>query len=145
MTSMITVAQVNYLVADIERSRDFYQRLGIAFRSRSRDDVEQVEAWVSTNTGVTIVLHSPEFAAWWDPDTPGPVPGDPEVDLELESSERLDAIVEDLRTTKVTIAKEPMNMSWGQRFAIVVDPDGHRIGLKAPLDVEKPPAASSQA
>lgn len=56
------VVQVNFVVADLERSRDFYRRLGCTFRSRSRPGVETVEAWFSADAGVTILLHSPEFA-----------------------------------------------------------------------------------
>ncbi|KWX56689.1 VOC family protein [Mycobacterium sp. NAZ190054] len=130
---MVQVVQVNFVVSDSERSRDFYQRLGCAFRPRSRVDVEAVEAWVSTGPGVTIVLHSPEFAAWWDASTPGPAPGGPQVDLELDSAHQLDAVVGELSRAGTTIAKEPTDMPWGQRFAIIIDPDGHRIGLKAPM------------
>lgn len=130
---MVAVVQVNFVVADLERSRDFYRRLGFMFRSRSRQGVENVEAWVSTEAGVTIVLHSAEFASWWDPSTPGPAAGGPEIDLELDSPNLLDAVVGELRASGATIAKQPVDMSWGQRFAIVLDPDGYRIGLKAPL------------
>lgn len=130
---MVAVVQVNFVVADLDRSRKFYQRMGVTFRSRSRPEVETVEAWVSTGSGVTLVLHSPEFAAWWDPTSPGPAAGGPEIDLEVESAEALDAVVTDLGTRGTTIAEQPVDTSWGQRFAIVIDPDGHRIGLKAPL------------
>jgi catechol 2,3-dioxygenase-like lactoylglutathione lyase family enzyme len=131
------LVQVNLVVADLERSRDFYQRLGLVFRPRSRLGVEKVEAWVADNAGTTVVLHSPDFARWWDSGTPGPVPGGPQIDYELESAELLAATVADLQSVGGRVAKEPTDMSWGQRFAIVVDPDGYRIGLKAPL-----PAAS---
>ncbi|MBO0840630.1 MAG: VOC family protein [Sciscionella sp.] len=130
---MVAVVQVNFIVADLDRSRDFYRRLGFTFRERSRRGVDAVEAWVADDAGVIVVLHSIEFATWWDPNTPGPVAGGPQIDLELDSAELLESIVDDLRSSGATIAKEPTTMSWGQRFAIVVDPDGYRIGLKAPL------------
>ena len=130
---MVAVAQVNFVVADLERSRDFYQRLGFTFRSRSRQGVQTVEAWVSTDAGLTVVLHSSEFAAWWDPTTPGPAAGGPQIDLELDAANQLDAVVDEIGTSGATIAKQPTDMPWGQRFAIVIDPDGYRIGLKAPL------------
>lgn len=130
---MVAVVQVNFVVADLERSRDFYRRLGFTFRGRSRPGVETVEARVSTDAGVTIVLHSPEFASWWDPSTPGSAAGGPEIDLELDSPNLLDAVVDELRGLGATVAKQPVDMSWGQRFAIVLDPDGYRIGLKAAL------------
>ncbi|WP_195909024.1 VOC family protein [Microlunatus sp. Gsoil 973] len=142
---MAVVVQVNFVVADLERSRDFYQRLGFSFRSRSRLGVDAVEAWVADNGGVTVVLHSPEFARWWDAATPGPTSGGPQIDLELESADALQAVVDDLHTAGGTIGKEPTDMTWGQRFAIVVDPDGYRIGLKAPSPKGAPPGSQTES
>lgn len=67
---MVFVAQINLIVADLERSRDFYERLGMTFRARSRHASGPAEAWVSTSPGVTLVLHSTEFASWWDASSP---------------------------------------------------------------------------
>ena len=128
---MVFVAQINLIVADLERSRDFYERLGMTFRARSRHASGPAEAWVSTSPGVTLVLHSTEFASWWDASSPQPSAGGPQLDVELESRESLDAAVAALNTGG-TIVKKPTDMPWGQRFAIVLDPDGHRVGLKAP-------------
>lgn len=127
---MTAVVQINLVVADLERSRAFYERLGIAFRARNRHGEGPAEAWVSTNAGITVVLHSTEFASWWDETAPRPSAGGPQLDLELTSADALDAAVAVLDTSTV---KQPTDMPWGQRFAIVLDPDGHRIGLKAPV------------
>ncbi|MGH3375494.1 MAG: VOC family protein [Actinoallomurus sp.] len=131
---MVAIVQVNVVVSDLDRSRDFYRRLGFTFRDRRRPGVKTVEAWVSTGADVTLVLHSPEFASWWDSSTPGPVAGGPEIDLELDSANQLDAVVAELSTAGAAVAKPPVDMPWGQRFAVVLDPDGYRIGLKAPLE-----------
>lgn len=129
---MAAVVQINLVVADLERSRAFYERLGLAFRARNRNGEGSAEAWVSTNAGITVVLHSTGFASWWDQTAPQPSAGGPQVDLELESAEDLDARVAALDRAGTTTIKQPTDMPWGQRFAIVLDPDGHRIGLKAP-------------
>lgn len=131
---MVTVAQVNIIVADLERSRAFYERLGITFCSRNRHGGGPAEAWVSTNTGVTVVLHSTGFASWWDATAPQPSAGSAQVDLELDSARQLDGVLSGLAALGGTTVKPPTDMPWGQRFAIVCDPDGHRVGLKAPLD-----------
>lgn len=131
---MVAVVQVNFIVADLERSRAFYDRLGIAFRARNRDGDGPAEAWVSTNTGIAVVLHSMVFASWWDETAPQPSAGGAQVDLELESVERLDEVIAGLDAVGGMTLKPPTDMPWGQRFAIVRDPDGHRVGLKAPLD-----------
>jgi catechol 2,3-dioxygenase-like lactoylglutathione lyase family enzyme len=121
LVDVAAVVQVNLVVADLERSRAFYERLGMVFRARNRAGEGPAEAWVSTNTGTTVVLHSTQFASWWD-----------ELDLELDSVEGVDATVAALEGAGATIIKQPTDMPWRQRFAIVLDPDGHRIGLKAP-------------
>jgi catechol 2,3-dioxygenase-like lactoylglutathione lyase family enzyme len=131
---MAAVVQINLVVADLARSRAFYERLGIAFRARNRSGEGSAEAWVSTNAGITVVLHSTEFASWWDETAPQPSAGGPQVDLELESVESLDATVAALDIAGARTIKQPTDMPWGQRFAIVLDPDGHRVGLKAPRD-----------
>ena len=89
---------------------------------------------MSTNTSIPVVLHSTAFASWWDETAPQPSAGGPQVDLELESVERLDEVIAGLGAVGATIVKPPTDMPWGQRFAIVHDPDGHRVGLKAPRD-----------
>lgn len=126
---MTAVVQINLVVADLERSREFYERLGLTFGPRNRRGAGPAEAWVSANTGIAVVLHSTGFASWWDESAPQPSAGGPQVDLELDSADALDAVVEALGAT---VVKRPTDMPWGQRFAIVLDPDGHRIGLKAP-------------
>lgn len=128
---MVQVVQVNLIVSRIDASRDFYEKLGLAFRARSRTGDGPAEAWVSTNTGVTIVLHSPEFAAWWDASAPVRSAGTTQVDLRLASVDVLQAAVDELGTTGTTIVKPPTDMPWGDRLAIVLDPDGNRVGLKA--------------
>lgn len=131
---MVAVAQINIIVADLEQSRAFYQLLGLTFRSRNRRGEGPAEAWVSTNADITVVLHSTQFASWWDETAPQPAAGGMQVDLELESVERLDEVITELDTLGVTTVKPPTDMPWGQRFAVVRDPDGYRVGLKAPLD-----------
>ncbi|WP_169799220.1 VOC family protein [Nocardioides jensenii] len=128
---MVTVAQINLVVADLERSRAFYERLGLSFRGRSRHGESPAEAWVSTNAGIPLVLHSTSFASWWDRSEPQPSAGGPQVDLEIDSVERLEDVAAGLEALGATMVKPPTDMPWGQRFAIVLDPDGHRVGLKA--------------
>ncbi|MFT4201139.1 VOC family protein [Gordonia sp. (in: high G+C Gram-positive bacteria)] len=130
---MVAVVQVNLIVSDLERSREFYQRLGVEFLPRHRDGDGPAEAWVSVDTGITFVLHSTRFAAWWDENAPQPVPGGPQMDLEVASPREVDRIVDEVRAAGATVVKPPADMPFRMRFAIVLDPDGYRIGLKAPL------------
>lgn len=129
---MSTIAQVNLVVADIDRSRRFYELLGVSFIGRDRTGEGEPEAWVSQNAGITMVLHSTAFAAWWDPSAPQPERGSTQVDFEFDSREELDAILGRLREQGSPVVKPAEEMPWGQCFAVVTDPDGNRVGLKAP-------------
>lgn len=128
---MVAVAQINVIVTDIEKSRAFYELLGLTFQSRNRAGAGPAEAWVATNSNVTVVLHSPGFASWWDETAPQPQAGGSQVDFELESVEGLEEAFAALAEMGAGPVKPPTDMPWGQRFAIVRDPDGYRVGLKA--------------
>jgi catechol 2,3-dioxygenase-like lactoylglutathione lyase family enzyme len=45
----------------------------------------------------------------------------------------VDAAVKKIKSAGFTIVKEPWDAFWGQRYAIVADPDGYLIDLFAPL------------
>ena len=129
---MVAVTQVNIIVADLERSRAFYEWLGIAFTPRHRTGASPAEAWVSVDTGVTIVLHSTGFAAWWDESEPQPSSGEPQIDLQVDSDLRVDELAAGVDAAGGSLIKQPADMPWRQRFAIVGVLYGHRIGLKGP-------------
>jgi uncharacterized glyoxalase superfamily protein PhnB len=40
--------------------------------------------------------------------------------------------------------KEPWDAFWGQRYAVVADPDGNHVDLYAPLQGHQPQAFSNQ-
>lgn len=126
------IVQINLIVADLARSRSFYEQLGLEFVSRSRTGEGPAEAWVADNGGVTLVLHSTAFAAWWDESAPRPTSGGPQVDFALDSAERLAAAVAAREDDGGQVIKPATAMPWGEMFAIVSDPDGYRVGLKAP-------------
>lgn len=131
--STVSVAQINVIVADLERSRAFYELIGLSFACRGRTGGGPAEAWVCVCDKVTLVLHSPSFAAWWDESAPAPQPGGPQVDYAFDSAEELRRVVAALELAGAPVIKPPTAMPWGQLFAIVTDPDGHRLGLKAPV------------
>jgi uncharacterized glyoxalase superfamily protein PhnB len=45
----------------------------------------------------------------------------------------VDAAVEAVRAAGFTVITEPWDAFWGQRYAIVADPDGYKIDLFAAL------------
>ena len=50
-----------------------------------------------------------------------------------DSPADVDAAIERVRAAGHTIAREPWDAMWGQRYAVVIDPDGYGVDLFAPL------------
>lgn len=107
-------------VADLERSRAFYEGLGWTTGAAPGDDV------VFFQTGEMVV-------ALWDrarlaedscvEDSPGW--GGTTLALNLGSPAEVDAAVEDARAAGATIGRDPAETFWGGYSGVFVDPDGH--------------------
>jgi uncharacterized glyoxalase superfamily protein PhnB len=54
----------------------------------------------------------------------------------------VDEIYADLVGAGYLGQQEPVDASWGARFAVVEDPDGNAVGLMSPVDAQRrrPPA-----
>lgn len=128
----MNVAQINLLCADPGASRRFYEALGLTFRSISPPGQDEA-AYLSDSGGTTLALHSLGFAQWWDPSTPGLAPGAAVLDFDVPKGRTVDEVLHHLATVGGTVAKKPEDMEFGERYAIVTDPDGHRLGLRQPI------------
>ncbi len=51
-----------------------------------------------------------------------------------DSPKEVDEVVERVKKAGFTIAKEPWDAMWGQRYAVVIDPDGYGVDLFAALE-----------
>jgi lactoylglutathione lyase len=118
-------------VTDVQRSAEFYARLG--FREESRfpsggepgyvglrlDDsrLGLVDAsWPEAQIGVTVGTGA-RF----------------ELCVYVEDPASVDALVEQLRADGVEVLQEPADMPWNERQAYIADPDGNPIALTADL------------
>lgn len=126
------LVQVNLVVSDLEASRAFYAALGFRFRARAVHEGDPPAAWVTEDGPLPLVLHSPEFARWWDPGSPGAVAGSAQLDLRVDSPEEQDRVLARAVEAGGAVVRPAEVMPWGQRFAVMTDPDGHRWGVKAP-------------
>lgn len=125
------LTEINLVVRDLLASHTFYTGLGWTLRSIDKPDGSP-QAWLTTSGPAPLSLHSPEFAAWWDPTAPTPQPGSATLDLTFE---RIDAATEFIRKADdlgAAIVAEMRPMPWGQNYAIFSDLDGYRWGLKSP-------------
>ena len=123
------LAQVNFIVTDVERSKEFWTLLGWQTTPRYAG-----AAVLSFPNCMNVVLHEPAFARLWDPAYAGPAAGSTVVDLNLPSREAVDETYDRVISAGHASSVEPWDTFFGARYAIVADPDGHRVGLKSPLD-----------
>jgi predicted enzyme related to lactoylglutathione lyase len=127
----MAVAEINLVVSDLSRSKEFYESLGWTFRAITLPGEEGAVAWLTIDGLAPVSIHTVEFAAWWDRSGPAVKPGSTTIDIELDSPDALDRLVAQAREARATVIAEPRDMPWGQRYAIFTDPDGYRWGVKS--------------
>ncbi len=121
---------VGLVVADMARSLGFYRRLGLEF-AEGADGEGHVETTVG---GMRFAWDTIEimksFDPSWTPPTGGSRMG---LAFLLDSPEEVDALYGELVAAGVEGHLEPWDAFWGQRYAVLRDPDGNDVSLFAPL------------
>ncbi|MBI3967528.1 MAG: VOC family protein [Chloroflexi bacterium] len=122
---------VGLVVADMARSLAFYRCLGFNLPPEA-DAQPHVEATLPG--GLRLAWDTVATIRTFDPDW-APPSGSPRVGLafRLDSSADVDAAYEELIARGYEGHKQPWDAFWGQRYAIVHDPDGNSVDLFAPL------------
>ncbi|MGW3988383.1 VOC family protein [Streptomyces sp. NPDC004830] len=128
---------IGVVVSDLAASVAFYRRLGFAF-PQDADGRPHTEAELPG--GLRLMLDTEEtvrsFLPGWRPPTGG---GRTSLALRCEAPGEVDALFEELTGAGYHGELEPWDAFWGQRYAVVLDPDGNGVDLFAPL-----PAAGEQ-
>jgi uncharacterized protein len=107
-------------VADLPRSRRFYEELGWTTRAAPGDDVVFFQAGCL----VVALWSREELARDSAVDDPGGYGG---ITLahNVRSPEEVDAVVDEARAAGATITREPAPTFWGGYSGVFADPDGH--------------------
>ena len=124
--------QINLVVRDMDATVEFYARLGVEVAPSVAPWARHHRA-LSAPGGLDFDLDSTEFATRWNSGWP---PGQTGVVIgfRLASREAVDATYDDLTGAGYTGQQPPFDAFWGARYAVVVDPDGHSVGLMSPAD-----------
>lgn len=135
MTEGPVFNQINLVVRDMPAMVAFYERLGVEFtrtlpewepHHRTFDAAHMLD-------GFDFDLDSLAFTPKWDQGWPagnvGPVFG-----FRMPSSDAVDATYADLTGAGYAGEQPPWDGFMGARYAVVVDPDGNRVGLMGPID-----------
>jgi catechol 2,3-dioxygenase-like lactoylglutathione lyase family enzyme len=126
-------AQVNVVVADMERSLAFYRLLGVELgdmpppwdaHHRTVSNVGD-EVVVEFDSAVSVG----NWAPGWDQVRTGAVIG-----FVVDSDDAVDVLVEAVSQEGHRVIQQPHNAFFGARYALVEDPDGIGVGIMGPID-----------
>jgi catechol 2,3-dioxygenase-like lactoylglutathione lyase family enzyme len=122
---------IGLAVADLGKSLAFYRRLGIEIPSAA-DSEPHVE--VTLAGGIRLAWDAIDTVRSFDPGWTAPQ-GSARIGLAFacDGPEGVDRVYADLVDAGYEGHKAPWNAVWGQRYALVCDPDGNSVDLFAPL------------
>ncbi|MET8975094.1 VOC family protein [Streptomyces sp. NPDC004539] len=123
---------IGLLVHDMAASVAFYRRLGFAFPEGAEREGHTEAALPG---GLRLMLDSEETVRSFLPgfETPGPG-GRASLALLCDGPGEVDAVYEELTAAGYHGEAKPWDAVWGQRYAVVHDPDGNGVDLFAPLN-----------
>ena len=118
------------VVGDMTASLQFYRLLGL-----------EIPAEMDGEAHVEIVLPGGFRMAWdtlelmqgIDPDWVEPVGQRMTLAFKCESPSAVDSLYEQVRQSGYGVHQAPWDAFWGQRYAVVLDPDGNLVDLFAEL------------
>jgi catechol 2,3-dioxygenase-like lactoylglutathione lyase family enzyme len=127
-----TLNAIGLAVADMATSLSFYRRLGLEIPPGAE---QQPHVDVTLPGGVRLMWDTHALLESIDPDfTPatGPKAG-PSLAFLCADPAEVDSVHDELVAAGSTSTKAPWDAEWGQRYALVLDPDGYQIDLFAAL------------
>ncbi|MEU2060278.1 VOC family protein [Streptomyces sp. NPDC013455] len=125
-------AVIGLMTSDLTASLAFYRRLGLVF-PEGAEDQPHVEAELPG--GLVLALDTEETIRSFHPGRRPPAGGGRvSLAFRCHSPAEVDARYEDLVAAGHHGELKPWDAFWGQRYAIVHDPDGNGVDLFAPLD-----------
>lgn len=126
-----TLSVIGLVVTDMAASLAFYRRLGLDVPAAA-DSEPHVET--SLPGGLRLVWDTAETIRSFDPEW-SPAHGGARVALAFECADpaEVDDVYRKLVTAGYRGHRPPWDAFWGQRYAIVHDPDGNGVDLFASL------------
>jgi catechol 2,3-dioxygenase-like lactoylglutathione lyase family enzyme len=122
---------VGIVVEDMATSLAFYRQLGLDLPA---DAETQPHAEVTLPGGTRLAWDTIETVRSFDPEYQAP-PGNSGMGLafRLDTPAEVEATYERLVAAGYHGHKAPWDAFWGQRYALIHDPDGNSVDLFAPL------------
>ncbi|MFP3906173.1 MAG: VOC family protein [Acidimicrobiales bacterium] len=129
----ITFDLVGITTSDMAASLAFYRRLGLDLPLEA-DSQPHVETTLPG--GLRLAWDTEEVISSFDPSfSPGARPGRVSMAFSCDSPGSVDATYRQMVETGYEGHLEPFDAVWGQRYAVIHDPDGNPVDLFAALAV----------
>ena len=121
---------IGLVAADLARSVAFYRALGCDVPEPSPEAGGHLDIELG---GFRLMLDSEDVIRSFDPDWTGSGSGRVSLAVRCASPDEVDRMHAELSGLGAGSHLEPFDAFWGQRYATVLDPDGVRVDLYAPL------------
>jgi catechol 2,3-dioxygenase-like lactoylglutathione lyase family enzyme len=121
---------IGLAVDDMARSLAFYRQLGVDVPAEAD---QQPHAEATLPGGLRLLWDTVEGVRAFDPDYEATSGNRVGLAFRLDTPAEVDATYERLVSLGYSGRKEPWDAPWGQRYALVADPDGNGVDLFSPL------------
>jgi catechol 2,3-dioxygenase-like lactoylglutathione lyase family enzyme len=130
MSTQARLDAVGIVVADMAKALAFYRRLGVAVPAAA-DGEPHVE--VGLPGGLRLLFDTEEVIRSFHPGWTPVRGGRTNLAFALLDAASVDALHAELVAAGHESELAPFDAFWGQRYAVVLDPDGNGVDLFAPL------------
>ena len=126
---MPSLDAIGIVSADLAASARFYRLLGVGVPDPDGDHLE-----ATLPNGLRLMFDTVDLIRQLDPEREEPT-GDHRIGLAFlcSSSAEVDEVYARVVAAGHPSKHEPYDAFWGQRYAVVLDPDGNAVDLFAPL------------
>ena len=116
--------------SDIKKTMHFYSLIGFKFPSLKQNE-QHIET-VPKSGEPKLMIDSKEIIKGII--GADPIPGNhSSFAIEYDSPQEVNKVCEEIKKQGYKVMKEPWDAFWGQRYAVVQDPDGYMVDLYAAL------------
>jgi catechol 2,3-dioxygenase-like lactoylglutathione lyase family enzyme len=123
-----TFNAIGLVAADMTTTLDFYRRLGLDFPAAANTE-PHAEALLPG--GIRLMVDTAESLKGFDPSFVPPTGDGPSLAFLCADAAEVDRVHAGLTAAGSPSVSDPWDAEWGQRYAIVEDPDGNNVDLFA--------------
>lgn len=130
MTTTPRFNAIGLVVEDMDRSLTFYRRLGLDIPA---DAGTQPHVEAELPGGLRLLWDTVQTVRSFDPDWVPPTSSQVSLAFECDQPDDVDTLYKELVDAGYDGHLAPWDAFWGQRYAVVHDPDGNGVDLYAAL------------